>query len=314
MYRFLALTLLLALVACDKPVPPAEEKEAESAGLTLKAGEIESLGITTVPAKTVSYSPQVSGYGVVTALDAIGQTDSEVLAAQAAATQSTAAAVRAQSLSTGEEAAVSREIVETTRSKAVADQAALAFARRKSEAMFGRHAPWLDTGSRQALMARLSSGRTVLVRVTFPLGSMGNDKPASLQITRLGTDTKSWTAHTLWEAPADATLPGRGFYALVDGSDLAQNEHVTAAVPVGTAQNGVVVPAGALIYSENEAWVYVQSKPGTFLKTRIDTSKALGEGYFVPDGAGIKAGQPVVVRGAGLLLARETNPSTEVEE
>jgi hypothetical protein len=34
----------------------------------------------------------------------------------------------------------------------------------------------------------------------------------------------------------------------------------------------------------------------------------------VADGAGISAGQKVVTGGAGLLLARETNPSTEAEE
>jgi hypothetical protein len=28
----------------------------------------------------------------------------------------------------------------------------------------------------------------------------------------------------------------------------------------------------------------------------------------------VRAGQPVVISGAGLLLARETNPSTEAED
>jgi hypothetical protein len=161
-------------------------------------------------------------------------------------------------------------------------------------------------------MSRLASGRSVLVRVTFPLSSLGNETPPALQIARLGANPKRWTATTIWEAPSDATLPGRSFYALLDGSDLAQNEHITAAVPVGAAQAGVTVPAGALIYGDNEAWVYVQTKPGTFLKTRIDTGKAMGDGYFVAQG--LRAGQPVVVNGAGLLLARETNPSTEAED
>jgi hypothetical protein len=250
----------------------------------------------------------------VTALDSIAQSDADVLTAQAAATQSQAAAARAQSLATGEEAAVSREVVETAQSKAAADQAALALARRKAEAAFGRNAPWRDAASRQAMMARLASGRTVLVRVTFPLGTMGNETPDSLQIARLGANAKSWTAGTVWEAPADPALPGRGFYALLDGSDLAQNERVTATIPVGAAQAGATVPAAALVYGESEAWVYVQTKPGTYLRTPVDPGKALGGGYFVPDGAGIRAGQPIVTNGAGLLLARETNPSTEAAD
>jgi multidrug efflux pump subunit AcrA (membrane-fusion protein) len=161
-------------------------------------------------------------------------------------------------------------------------------------------------------MARLASGRSVLVRVTFPLGALGNVIPATLQIARLGANPKSWTTSTIWEAPADSAFPGRGFYALLDGSDLAQNEHVTATVPVGAAQAGVTVPAAALIYGDNEAWVYVQTGPEAFLKTRIDIGKPLGDGYFVADG--IRAGQRIVTGGAGLLLARQTNPSTEAEE
>jgi multidrug efflux system membrane fusion protein len=313
--RLLVLATLLALAACGKPAAdkPAE-KEAETPGITLKAEEIKSLGIVTVPARAASYRLQISGYGVVTALDTIAQNDAEVMTAQAAAAQSQAAAARAQSLATGEEAAVSREVVETAQSKAAADQAALLLARRKTDAAFGRNAPWHDAASRQAIMARLASGHTVLVRVIFPLGALGNVVPETLEIARLGANPKSWTSSSVWEAPADNTFPGRGFYALVDGSDLAQNEHVTAMVPVGAAESGVTVPANALIYGESEAWVYVQTQPGTFLKTRIDIGKALGDGYFVADGAGIRAGQPVVTSGAGLLLARETNPSTAAED
>jgi multidrug efflux system membrane fusion protein len=308
--RWIGFAALLALAACGKPAAekPAE-KEAETPGITLKAEEIQSLGIVTVPARSASWRQQISGYGVVMALDTIAQTDADVQTAQAAAAQSQAAAARAQSLSTGEEAAVSRELVETAQSKAAADQAALALARRKTDAAFGRNAPWHDAASRQAIMARLASGRSVLVRVTFPLGMLDNEKPGTLQIARLGANPKSLTTNTVWEAPADNSFPGRGFYALVDGSDLAQNEHVTAMVPMGSAQAGVSVPADALIYGESEAWIYVQTQPGTFLKTRIDTGKVLGDGYFVAEG--VRAGQPVVTRGAGLLLAHETNPSTE---
>ncbi len=311
--HWIGLVVLLLLAACGKPdAEKPAEKEAEAPGLTLKAEEIKSLGIATAPAQIASWRQQISGYGVVTALDTIAVNDAEVMTAQAAAVQSQAAAARARSLATGEEAAVSREVLETAQSKAAADQAALMLARRKTDAAFGHNAPWHDAASRQAIMARLASGRSVLVRVTFPLGALGNAIPATLQIARLGANPKSWTSSTIWEAPADNAFPGRGFYALLDGSDLAQNEHITATVPVGAAQAGVIVAAAALIYGDNEAWVYVQTRPETFLKTRIDIGKPLGEGYFVADG--IRAGQRIVTGGAGLLLARETNPSTEAEE
>jgi hypothetical protein len=313
---WIGLAALLVLVGCGKPQSDeksADKKSDDAPGVTLSADQIAALGITTQPAAAGQYRAQASGYGVVTALDTIAQTDAEFMTAQAAAAQSQAAAARAQSLATGEEAAVSRELVEAAQSKAAADQAALALAGRKADAAFGQNAPWQDAASRSAIMARLASGKTVLVRVTFPQDA-GGPSPASLQIARLGAAPKSWTSNKVWDAPADPTFPGRGFYALVDGSDLAQNEHVTASVPVGAPRAGVLVPAKALVYGESEAWVYVQTKPGTFQRTRIDTGNATGESYFVAANGGIHPGQAVVVNGAGLLLARETNPSTEAEE
>jgi len=301
---------LLSLAACGKSEKSAEaEKEAETPGLTLKAEEVKSLGLMIEPATAAQFTGRITGYGVVTALDTIAQADSEFLAAQAASAQSQAAAARARSLSTGEEAAISREQLEVAESKAAADAAALALARRKTEAAFGMHSPWRDSATRQAVMRRLASGAAVLVRVTFP--ATGGAVPKSLEISRMGTDAKSWTTHTIWDAPADAAIPGRGFYALVEGSDLAQNERVIAAVPTGTPQMGAKIPAKAVVYGESEAWAYRQTGSTTFLRTKVDISRPQGDGYFVDT---IKPGDKVVTDGAGLLLARETNPSTEAGE
>ena len=302
---------LLLLSACGKSDKPAEEKKesAEAPGLTLKAEEIESLGITVQPATTARFVGRISGYGVVAGLDTIAQADSEVQAAQAVAAQSQAASARARALAGGEDAAISREQLEVAQSKAATDAAALALAQRKTEAAFGLRSPWRDGASRQAVMRRLAAGEAVLVRVTFP--ATGGAIPKQLDISRMGADTKSWTARTVWDAPADAAVPGRSFYALVEGSDLAQNERVTAAIATGQAQAGAKIPAKALVFGESEAWVYTQTGANTFLRTRVDISRPTGDGYFV---SSVKPGDKVVVDGAGLLLAREINPSTEVED
>jgi len=301
---------LLLLAACGKTEDkPAEAEKPEGPGLTLKTEEVKSLGITVQAATPAQFTGRITGYGVVTALDTIAQADSEFLTAQAAAAQSAAAAARARSLSSGEEAAISREQLEVAQSKAAADAAALALARRKTEAAFGLNSPWHDAASRGAVMRRLASGDAVLVRVTFP--AIGGAVPKRVEISRMGADRKSWAARTLWDAPADAAVPGRSFYALVEGSDLAQNERVTAAIPTGNAQAGAKIPAHALVYGESEAWTYVQTAQNRFLRTKVDISRPLDDGYFVTT---VKPGDKVVVDGAGLLLARETNPSTEVEE
>ena len=201
-------------------------------------------------------------------------------------------------------------MVETAQSKAAADQAALMLARRKADAAFGLQRALARRGARQAIMARLAAARAVLVRVTFPLGALGSAMPRQIADRAAGRRTrKSWTRRTIWEAPADPALPGRGFYALLDGSDLAQNEHVTAdgaGRRSRSRRHGARRCAG---HGESEAWVYVQTKPGTFLRTTIDTGKPHGRRLFRADGDGIQAGQEVVTGGAGLLLAREPIPA-----
>lgn len=308
-------TLFLLLAACGPGAAP-EKKEDKNAGpgVSLSAEEAKGLGIETAAVPSTKFQREITGYGIVTALDAIAQTDADYMTASAAAIQSAAAAQRARALGTGDEAAVSREVVEAAASKAAADQAALALAGRKADAAFGIHAPWRNPAERAAIMARLGSGKTTLIHVTFPLGALGRAAPAAIKITRLGADGQSWMSAKVWDAPSDPAFPGRGFYALVDGGDLAQNEHVIAAIPVGAAETGMLVPASALLMGEGEASVYVETGANHFLRTRIDIGRPMGSGYFVRSGAGIAPGQKVVTGGAGLLLSHEINPSTGAED
>lgn len=311
--RGLVLTTFLLLTACGKDEAPKAAEHAEApAGVNLSAEEIESLGITTVAATSSEHRSAINGYGVVVPLDTIAQADSDFITAQAAAAQSQSAATRTRFLFTHEGAA-SRDSMETTQSKAAADQAALALAQRKAEATFGHGAPW-QAGARGPIMRRLASGGTVLVRATFPMGAFEGQKPVALTIARLGTNAKSWTATTIWEAPSDPAFPGHGFYALVEDSGLAQNEHVSVSVPVGAPEEGVTIPAASVVFGENEAWVFTAKGKGNFVRTSVPITNPVADGYFVPARTGIKAGQALVVNGAGLLLAREQNPSTEVEE
>jgi hypothetical protein len=307
---------LLLLSGCNKSDTAADKKEKEdnSPGVHLSDEDVKGLGLKLENAASARYVPGVSGYGVVTSLDSIAQADSDLVAAQATASQSQASANRARELSTGEEAAVSREQLDAAEAKAAADQAALALARRKADAAFGLNPLWRDAGARARIMGALGAGRAVLVRATFPLGALKAGKPQSLSVTPLDGDARSFTTTQIWDAPSDPAIPGRSFYLLLDGSGLAQGARVTVTAPSGAAETGVRIPESALVLSESESWAYVQTKPGTFLRQPVDISKPLPGGYFEAEGKGISAGQPIVTDGAGLLLARETNPSTEPEE
>lgn len=295
------------------PEDAGEVQEVDN-GVLLTPEQIADLGITTTPARAATYRQAVMGYGSVVALDAVAQADADIEAAAAAAQQSKAAAERARSLATGEEAAVSREVVEAAQSKAAADAVALALAERKFQSVFGLDAPWRTAAERRAVVAQLASGQAVLARISFPLGALGDVRPDELAVTRLGSATQSWTCSAIWDAPADPTLPGSGFYCLLEMSNLAQNERLTGTVHIGESVSGVLIPRNAILVGENAMWVYVEQEPGHFVRVAVDPDKPDGDGFFLGAEVGIAADDSIVVGAAGLLMARELNPATEAED
>jgi hypothetical protein len=150
-----------------------------------------------------------------------------------------------------------------------------------------------------------------LLRATFPLGAQLPGTPASVRVARLDAAT-GWTVHQVWSAPADANLPGRSFFALLKGADVGEGERLLVFAPAaGPAQQGVTVPAASLVISDGRYWCYVERKPGDYARREVTLDRPLGADYFVTQG--IAAGDRVVTAGAGLLLAREMNPSTEAD-
>jgi hypothetical protein len=147
--------------------------------------------------------------------------------------------------------------------------------------------------------------------VTFPLGTAFADSPKALRISHLGSaaSDKRWTVVALWHAPADSTVPGRSFFGVIHGTEFAEGERVIAWTPVGKPRRGVVVPAAAVVASDDKYWCYLAKDENTFVRTEIDAGIPLEDGYFVA--TGIKGDDRVVVNGAALLLAQETNSGPE---
>src|SRR5208337_456828 len=112
--------------------------------------------------------------------------------------------------------AVSAEVEDAAVHQAAVDAAALALAKQRLSSTLGSKPPWKGTDDSATLQA-LANGRLKLVRVTFPLGAWGAGTPASLRATRIGdvTPDAGWTMHEVWNAPADASVPGRSFFALL---------------------------------------------------------------------------------------------------
>jgi hypothetical protein len=256
---------------------------------------------------------------LVVPFDALAQTYADLATAEAAAQASEATADRSRALFAAN-VSVSRQTVETAERQALADRTQLLLAQRKAETAWGQGAPWRNAGDLSKLLMRLSGGDVALMRVTFPASVIGAGVPAAFRVQRVEVQAEptTWTAKTIWRAPADPTVPGVSFFALIDRArDLLPGERLLVFVPSERVQQGVIIPAKAMIVAEGTCWYYSVETQSliiplaplkNFVRVALDTKQPTREGYFVP---GENPGLEVVVEGAGLLLAKETGVEEE---
>lgn len=279
--------------------------------VTLSGPQLSRLDVRVAPATAATYTPRVHGYGVVLDLGALAAADAGVATAEAAARQSAADLARARALY-AQDGAVSKQSLDAAEKQAASDQTSLVLARRQEVVQFGPQLPWRGDHGKGSIVGELTSGHAVLVRVTFPLDSVGAALPPEIAVAHLGADANGarWTTTRIWAAPADPTIPGRAFFALVSGSSLQSGEHVLAYAPTGASRSGYLIPTAAMILNAEKAWCYVQLAPGAFQRLQLDPELTLPGGYFTP--SPVVRGRSVVVRGTGLLLAREIGAAMQL--
>lgn len=284
------------------------QAHAPSRVIVLTSREIGHLYIQADPLKPATFTPAVRGYGVIMDLSQLAQVDSSLATAQAAVQQSEADVKRYRALD--QSGAISRQTLDSAEKQAATDRAQLLLAERNAYVQFGQHAPWLGAHAEKAILQRLTSGKAILVKATFPLDSLQAVQPNEISVSHLSAqqDQREWSSKTIWSAPADPSIPGRSFFVLIEGSDLQPGEHALVSCPTGPSVRGVAIPAAAVVISDGKPWFYLQVDARTFERRQIDLALSLPGGYFV---AGNPAGA-VVVRGTGLLLARELGAATSL--
>lgn len=93
-------------------------------------------------------------------------------------------------------------------------------------------------------------------------------------------------------------------YALKGKPSLRAGQRVFVELPLGNAQQRLVVPHSAVIYDlEGEAWVYINTEPRTFVRHKI-TVDYIDEGTVVLS-AGPPPGTAVVANGVAELFGTE---------
>lgn len=195
-----------------------------------------------------------------------------------------------------------------------------------------------------ASLQRVLAGREVLLRAVLRADDLGR-APTRLDLTPPGRSDPVTAQGLGAIGPgasagaaAEATPGGRHLLFLAPGSGLGTGMRLTARSQgngnADAARAGALVPTSAVIWHVGQAWIYVREAQGedaatadgaddpasqaaqpdraasqpeaarvdSFQRRAIPNALRVGERWFVP---GLEQGDPVVVRGAQLLLSEE---------
>jgi hypothetical protein len=284
------------------------------ATLTLSAADVQNAGIECSPLKPPPTDETVRGFAtVLNPLPLAGlngqyiEAEAQMRSVASKLAMSHAALQRAQILYQDEQS-VSAAQLQNTQSSFDSDQSLLALARARLNSVAGnvRQAWGNALGTAVAdhlpLIDDLVARRSYLVKVTLLPGGIVATPPQTAIATLYGSIIE--LSYVSIAASADRKLQGTSYLyeaAARDGIEPGSNLDVT--LSAHTAQPGSVVPNSAVVWIEGQAWIYIRTGAGTFVRHKIPSNHPAGDdGYLV---TGFLPNDEVVVRGAAMLLSEE---------
>ncbi|SDH32018.1 efflux RND transporter periplasmic adaptor subunit [Pseudomonas panipatensis] len=317
-----ALAAWLYLQPLQPPAPAgvAPTWLTNEAGLTLVTLDPATLARTGIQTATIAatrHRAEGLAYGSVPDIQSLTDLSNryrvaqgEVAVAQATATASNQELQRSRALAR-DAGNVSQKSLQAAEATATADQARVESARSNLQALraslsqqFGERLAQLVAAQPSAELSRLLNHQDSLLRIAIP--ALDKDTPPA----RISVEDESRhpvAAELLAPAPqSDPNLAGP-VYLYRSAVPLPFGARLLAHLPtVQPTLEGVLIPQSAVLWFGGMPWAYVQVEAGRFVRRPLNDAIAVPEGYFV--GSGFKAGEPLVVRGAQLLLSEEQRP------
>ncbi|MCC7257896.1 MAG: hypothetical protein IT486_05960 [Gammaproteobacteria bacterium] len=303
-----ACSVTLWLVSCGSRVPAAvsEGQSGQSGPAALTPEQQLLAGIELRPLQAAPVSDVVTGQATVLGHDGVAQGVADIRTSEATAAQSAAALRRIEGLR-NTPGALGEDALEIARRQAAVDGVQRDLARRRFDAQYGE-------GARRLIPAQwdaLAEGRRKLLRIVMPEGSPLPTRFDPLRFAPLDGRVAHapWRATAVWRGPSEGGIPGLSLLAVVDGTELAEGSRLLALMERRPAVTGVLVPQSAVVMHDGKLWCFVGAPHGQYTRRAVVTDHPTTAGYVQLEG--FAAGEPVVVRGAGLLLAREFGTAEE---
>jgi len=211
----------------------------------------------------------------------------------------------------------SDKAVETARAAAESDAALVQNAQQAITVLKGTAllhwgpvvARWIEGNSPQ--MDALLMQRMFLLQVT---GTSASSFAAPRQAVVQYADGTHATAHLVSLLPQlDPRLQVPSLlYEIAAHPGLVPGINLSVFLPSGPQQSGIVVPSGAVVWSQGTAWCYVEESPGKFVRTPVQTSDPVANGFFQAEG--IPPAARAVIKGAQTLLSEEFRSKIQADQ
>ena len=165
----------------------------------------------------------------------------------------------------------------------------------------GAYALASDTKKLDALL----SGQQKLLKITLPSNQQLVDTPKTIAIDPAGNRGKAQQAQLIAVAPqTDTGTQGISYFFQTPAKNISIGMNITAWIAEPNSQaSGVMIPKSALLWSMDQAFVYIKTDDDTFSRRLIDHYSISNDGYFISEG--LKPDEELVITGGQMLLSEE---------
>jgi hypothetical protein len=292
--------------------------------ITLDAETLQRSGIETAAPEPVSYTEEIRAYAAV--LDLARLTDlsnsyttaqAQLQAARAKLAASKTAFERTRSLYEDRQNASLAQL-QAAEATFRADESAVATA--ESQVRTLTATAQQEWGSvlgkalidRSPIVTRLIERQDFLLQVNVPPAVSPPASPRTAHV-QLRDGSRAAIAFVSPATRADPKIQGVSFFYIAKAqSSILPGMNLIAFLPSSAKVEGVKVPASAIVWWQDRAWVYSRSDANAFTRVQIATDlPASGGGYLTTT---LPKGKGIVTQGAQLLLSEEFRAQLQVGE
>lgn len=296
----------------DDDIPPRVHRVDGTLRVVLSPAEIAAAGILATPARIARTAREHLAYGRVADPAGLLSLLRELGAARAAADaqRGIAGAVaarlgRLRGFSARGEIAVSKELADLEIEYRRMSELAIEREARVDALRTNLRAGWGAALAALALaeparLAGLEGGESLLVEFA------ASSAPPATVFAAAG-DERNGARPVALLGPAASVLGGgqtASYFGLVQAPELRVGMRLNIWIPEAAAEvEGVLLPAGAVVWHRGQTWYFVAVAPGSFERRPVGAALPHADGLLLPDSPP-PAGD-IVVRGAQALLAEE---------